>query len=101
MPASTQYLPPFDVIFLNITTQTMETSIRQPFNAAQVELLKAMAALHTDEDLQELKLAVSRFFAERADREMDRLWDEGVINEQVVEDWKHEHMRTPYRSQSL
>jgi len=32
---------------------------------------------------------------------MDRLWDEGVINEQVVEDWKHEHMRTPYRSQSL
>lgn len=31
---------------------------------------------------------MSRFFAERADREMDRLWNEGVINEQVLEEWK-------------
>jgi len=24
------------------------------------------------------------------------LWDEGVINEQVIEQWGQEHMRTPY-----
>ena len=79
----------------------METTIRQPFNAAQLELLNAMAGLKTDEDLEELKSAMSKFFAERADREMDRLWDEGVINEGVIKEWEQEHMRTPYRSQTI
>ena len=32
------------------------------------------------------------FFAKLADRELDRLWDEGVINEEVMEGWAHEHM---------
>ncbi len=36
------------------------------------------------------------FFAKLADREMNRLWDEGIINEEVIEGWAHEHMRTPY-----
>ena len=53
--------------------------------------------MNTEEDLMELRRALSKFFAERADREMERLWNEGVINEQVIEDWGKEHMRTPYR----
>ena len=27
--------------------------------------------------------------------ELDKLWDEGKINDQVIEEWKYEHMRTP------
>lgn len=75
----------------------MNTAVRQPLNSAQIELLGAMAQLNTEEDLMELKRALSKFFAERADREMERLWNEGVIDEQVIEDWGKEHMRTPYR----
>lgn len=75
----------------------MNTVVRQPLNSAQIELLGAMAQLNTEEDLMELRRALSKFFAERADREMERLWNEGVINEQVIEDWGKEHMRTPYR----
>lgn len=26
----------------------------------------------------------------------DALWDEGLIDEETIEQWKHEHMRTPY-----
>lgn len=74
----------------------MEATLKQPFNAAQLELLGILSCLKTDEDLRELKHALSVFFAERADKEMDRLWQEGVINEQVIEGWKNEHMRTPY-----
>jgi hypothetical protein len=74
----------------------MEATLKQPFNAAQLELLGMLSCLKTDEDLRELKHALSVFFAERADKEMDRLWQEGVINEQVIEGWKNEHMRTPY-----
>ena len=74
----------------------MEATLKQPFNAAQLELLGMLSCLKTDEDLRELTHALSVFFAERADKEMDRLWQEGVINEQVIEGWKNEHMRTPY-----
>ncbi len=74
----------------------MEATLKQPFNAAQLELLGMLSCLKTDENLREMKHALSVFFAERADKEMDRLWQEGVINEQVIEGWKNEHMRTPY-----
>lgn len=79
----------------------METTVRQPFNAAQIEILSSMARLNGDEDLAELKRVLARFFADRADKEMERLWDEGVINEQVIESWEHEHMRTPYHTSQL
>ncbi len=75
----------------------MESHVRQPFNPAQLELLSTMASLTTEADLIELKQAIARFFAERADREMKRLWDDGTINEETLKSWEHEHMRTPYR----
>lgn len=74
----------------------MESHVRQPFNPAQLELLSTMASLTTEADLIELKQAIARFFAERADREMERLWDDGTINEETLKSWEHEHMRTPY-----
>jgi hypothetical protein len=66
-------------------------------NAAQIELLNSVAYLDKEEDLRELKNTLARFFAKLADKELDRLWEEGVINEEVIEQWGHEHMRTPYR----
>ena len=79
----------------------MEASIRQPLNPAQLELLSTMASLTTETDLIELKQALARFFAERADREMERLWDNGTINEETLTSWEHEHMRTPYRQNNI
>ncbi len=74
----------------------MET-IRQPLNAAQIELLNTLAHLDSEEDLHELKRTLSLFFAKLADKEMNRLWEEGAINDEVIEQWGHEHMRTPYQ----
>ena len=36
----------------------------------------------------------SRYFTEKAMDELDKLWDEGKINDQVIEEWKYEHMQT-------
>lgn len=33
----------------------------------------------------------------QAEDALDLLWDEGVLNESVMEEWKREHMRTPYK----
>ena len=78
----------------------MET-LKQPFNPVQIEILNTMAQLNTDSDLIELKKVVSKFFAERADREMEQLWNKGTINSQTIDDWGKEHMRTPYKKRVI
>ena len=33
----------------------------------------------------------------KAQKEIDALWDNGSINEETINQWGAEHMRTPYR----
>lgn len=69
-------------------------------NKAQLVLLKAMRTLKTEEEVRELQRAIARFFADRADREMDRLWESGIWNAEKQAALEHAHYRTPY-SRSL
>ena len=69
----------------------MNTAIRQPFSAAQVELLNAMANLKSEEELYALKLAISNFFAQRADMEMEHLWEDGTLNDEIMNEWEHDY----------
>ena len=64
---------------------------------AQLEVLNALNAISTQEELDEFKDMLARYFAEKAQKAIDALWDQGVINEQTIEEWGKEHMRTPYR----
>ena len=41
---------------------------------------------------------LSNYFAQKAEREIDKLWDNGQVNNTIIEEWKHEHMRTPYKT---
>lgn len=67
------------------------------FNAAQMKLLQMMSYIKTDEELAELQEVISNYYARKADKELDKLWEEGVITPQVIEKWGKEHMRTPYK----
>ena len=69
------------------------------FNPAQLELLKALEALNSEEDLFALKKALSAFFARRVDEEMNRLWESGEWNEDTLKELETAHDRTPYRQQ--
>ena len=69
---------------------------RTIFNNAQLEILDLMAYVESEDTLNEIRDMLSRYFAEKAQREIDKLWEEGTINDIVVEGWKTEHMRTPY-----
>ena len=64
---------------------------------AQLEVLNALNTITTQEELNEFKDMLARYFADKAQKAIDALWDEGVINEQTIEEWGKEHMRTPYR----
>ena len=63
---------------------------------AQLELLNALNNISSEAELNEFKDLVARYFAEKAQKAIDALWDEGVINADTIEEWGAEHMRTPY-----
>lgn len=64
---------------------------------ARLELLNAVNNINTLADLNEFKDLIARFFAAKAQKEIDELWDNGIINEDTISTWGEEHMRTPYR----
>lgn len=64
---------------------------------AHLELLNALNNINSEAELNEFKDLVARFFAQKAQKAIDALWDEGVINDKTIEQWGAEHMRTPYR----
>ena len=63
---------------------------------AQLELMNALNSINSEAELNEFKDLVARYFAEKAQKAIDALWDEGVINADTIEQWGAEHMRTPY-----
>ena len=63
----------------------------------QMHLLKLFSFDGSESRALEIKNVLMRYFQNRLDEESDRLWDEGVLNDDVVEGWKNEHMRTPYK----
>ena len=63
---------------------------------AQLELLNALNNINSEDELNEFKNVLAHYFANKAQKAIDALWDEGVINEQTIEQWGKEHMRTPY-----
>jgi len=79
----------------------MDTQLKTPFTPFQMQMLKLTERIKSQEEMDDIRQLVSKYFAEKAQQEVDRLWELGVINDEVIESWKHEHMRTPYRSNVL
>lgn len=63
---------------------------------AQLELLNAVRQINSEAELNEFKNLLAHYFAQKAQKAIDELWDKGEINEQTIEKWGAEHMRTPY-----
>lgn len=67
---------------------------------AQLELVNALNNIKSEKDLNEFKDLIAHFFAQKAQSAIDKLWDEGVINNNTLNQWGTEHMRTPYHNAS-
>lgn len=67
------------------------------FNQAQMQLLEMMSFVSTPESLADLNKVISDYFAQQAQREIDRLWETGELNESKVESFRVLHERTHYK----
>jgi hypothetical protein len=76
----------------------MEISIQQPFSNVQLELLHLYSKNVNDEELAEIREMLAQFFAARAIRRADSIWDaKGLSEEQIL----GTHRRTAYQKHSL
>jgi hypothetical protein len=60
----------------------------------QKELLKLYATNIPDEELLEIKLLLSNYFAEKATKEVDKHWEENNWNKETMNKWANEHNRS-------
>ena len=59
----------------------------------QMELLKIFSIQLEEQQLKEIRTLLSRYFAENATAEMDRLWKERGWSSETVQQWAKEHLR--------
>ena len=69
----------------------------KPFTPFQIEMLELVSRVSSEVEMQDIRRMLGQYFAKRAEDALDRLWDEGILNDKVMEEWKSEHMRTPYK----
>lgn len=67
-----------------------------PFNPVQLHLLKMFSYAKDERSLEEIKKALTAYFAQRVEEDMDKLWDEGLWDQEANEAVLEEHLRTPY-----
>ena len=63
----------------------------------QLELLKIFSVPLKEEQLREIKVLLTRYFADKATEEMDMLWDQRNWSDETMRDWAEEHMRIKSR----
>ena len=70
-------------------------------NQAQLQILDMLSFIKTPEALRDLNKVISDYFVKRTDDELDRMWNEGTLNEERIESFRHLHERTPNNKPTL
>ena len=71
----------------------METTA---LNSTQIMILESFASAKSQEEMNELMDLLRDYYAKKLDKELERLWDEGILNQERLDELKDQHLRTPY-----
>lgn len=67
----------------------METGNLTP---TQLNLLKIFAYDHSEEHAREIQNVLVNYLQKKLDEESDKLWDSGVLNQEVLDRIRHEDL---------
>ena len=70
-------------------------AVRSVFNPVQLHILEMFNYCRSDESMEELKNVLSDFYAQKVQKEADRLWDSGELNGDAIERILNEHWIMP------
>jgi hypothetical protein len=69
----------------------------QSMNESQMMILESFAGAQDEQEVNALMDVLRNFYATRLEAEMQRLWDDGTLNQEALDNLRNEHLRTPYR----
>lgn len=75
----------------------MEQTKTHSLTNLQLELLKVFSIELEESQLLDVRDMLTRYFAESAANEMDKLWEERGWTEETMQTWLNESKRTPNR----
>lgn len=67
-------------------------------NEAQMMILESFAGAYDEQEINDLMDVLRLFYARRLEQEMNRLWNNGTLNQEALDRLGNEHFRTPYMS---
>lgn len=67
-------------------------------NPTQLHLLRLFSFAKNEESLNEIKMALTAYFAQKVEEDMDALWETGEWDQEKNEAVLKEHLRTPYHA---
>ena len=60
-------------------------------------ILESFAGAQDEQEVEALMAVLRDFYANRLSAEMERLWDNGTLDQHALDELRSEHLRTPYR----
>lgn len=66
------------------------TDLNFPLSNVQVELLKLYSTNLNNNDMQDLKNKLAEFYAAKAIRKADELWDKNKLTDTGIDNWLNE-----------
>ncbi len=67
----------------------MEAAVLNP---TQMHLLKLFSFNNSEEYAREIQMVLTRHFQSQLDAEADRLWDEGILNQEKLDEIRQEDL---------
>lgn len=64
----------------------MDTAVLNP---TQMHLLKLFAFNNSEDYAREIQMVLMRYFQQKLDEESDRIWEEGVLNQEKLDEIRH------------
>ena len=68
----------------------------QAITPTQKELLKMFAFNHSDQFAKEIKQVLTRHFLTKITEETDRLWEDGTLNQEKLDEIRHKDLHKHY-----
>ena len=61
--------------------------LNYPLSNVQIELMKLFSTNLADDELSELKDLIARFYAEKAIKHADEVWDKNQLSDKEMDNW--------------
>ncbi len=76
----------------------MNVELSNVMNPAQMMIINSFASATSQKELDELRDLLLDYYNQKLQEELQRLWADGTLDQNRLDELKLEHFRTPYQN---